>query len=79
MATLKEILDQSKQSINVKKYEQPTSTLAMTLLKPSGEENLYVRFVYSPKENFNHTRGKFVESMNDDSINTNKQVNNQRR
>ena len=35
-------LDKSKQSIDVNNNLHPTGTLATTLLKPAGEENLYV-------------------------------------
>ena len=42
--TLNDILEQSKQLIDVKKYEQPTSTLTITLLKSIGEANTYVWF-----------------------------------
>ena len=34
---LKDILDQPKQSIDVKKYGHPNGTLVRTFLKPTGE------------------------------------------
>ena len=42
------------------------------------EENMYVRFEYVPQTIFNHTRVQVSISMNTDSIQANKQVNNQR-
>ena len=58
-------------------YARPTGTLAMTFLKPMGRENLYLRFGYSPQTICNHTQRQVPGSMNNDTINGNKQVNNQ--
>ena len=44
-------------------------TLVTTFRNTSGEENLYVRFVYGPLTISNHTQGKVSGPMNDDSIN----------
>ena len=46
---LKFILHQSKQSIDINKYEHLTCTLSMTFLKPAGEANTYLKFVYVPQ------------------------------
>ena len=48
---LKEILDQSKQSIDANKYEQPTSTLVTTFYKPAGGVKPYFRFGYVSQTN----------------------------
>ena len=45
---LKDILDQGNQSIEYKKSEHPTGTIATTFHKPAGEANMYIRFWYSP-------------------------------
>ena len=47
---LKYILDQARKSIDVKKFEHPTNTLATTFHKPAGEANPYVRFGYGPQK-----------------------------
>ena len=46
-----------------------TGTLATTFHNPVGESNPYVWFGYGSLTIFNHTRGKFSESMNADPIN----------
>ena len=46
---LKDILDQSKQSIDMKKYEHPIVTLDINFQKPVEGENLCVQFWYSPQ------------------------------
>ena len=74
---LKDFLYQWKQSIEVNDKLQTTRTLAKTLLEPTGEENLYVQFVYVQQKICNHTQGQVLVSMNTDPINTNKQINNQ--
>ena len=45
---LKYILFQPKKLIDVNKFEHPTYTLAMNLLKSEGGSNMYVRFIYVP-------------------------------
>ena len=72
VVNLKEILYQSKQSIDVNMQFHPTGTLATTLLNPPGEENPYVQFLYGPQKIFNHTQGQLSVSMNYDPINRNK-------
>ena len=47
---LKDDLVKSKQSIGVNKYDHPTGTLAMNLLKPSGGAHPYDQFVYGPQK-----------------------------
>ena len=69
-------LYQSKKSVGINKHIHPTDTLATTLLKPTGEENIYVQFLYSPQKNLNHTRVQVLVSINANPINTKKQVNN---
>ena len=54
---LKGILYQQKQLIGVNNDAHPTVSLTTNLLKPMGEENTYVRFVYDPQTIFNHTQG----------------------
>ena len=49
------ILEQPKQSIYVNSQLHPTGTLATTLIKPAGEENPYVQFVYGTLTILNHT------------------------
>ena len=49
---LKYILDKSRQSIDVNKYEHPTGTLVKALLRPAGVGNTYVQFVYIPQTIF---------------------------
>ena len=66
---LEEILYQLKKSVEVKKYEHPTSTLAMNFLEPTGEENMYILFGYVPHKIFYHTLGQVLGSMNNDTIN----------
>ena len=74
---LTDILDQENQSVEVNKSEHPNGTLTTTFQKPVGVENPYVWFGYSPQTIFNHTRRQVPGSMNNDTINANKQVNNQ--
>ena len=49
----------------------------MTFLKPEGEENTYVQFLYAQQKSLNHTQGQVPGLMKTDTINTNNQVNNQ--
>ena len=44
-------------------------TLATTLHKPTGEENLYVQFGYVPLTIFNHNQGQISGLMNSDPMN----------
>ena len=60
------------QSIEDNKSEHPIVTLAETFDKPAGEENMYVRFGYSPQTIFLHTGGQVSVSMKSDSIHANK-------
>ena len=46
---LKDILDQSKQSIDVNKYKHPTGTISTTLLNNKGGSNPYVQLDRSHK------------------------------
>ena len=73
---LKEILNLSKQSIDINKKLQPIVNLVTTYLKPVGEANAYIIFVYGPQKICNHTQEQVLESINSHPINTNKQVNN---
>ena len=50
MKNPKDILYQSKQSINTNKYEHATATLATIFHKPMGEANTYVQFGYVPQK-----------------------------
>ena len=50
-----------------------TSTIiTTTFIKPAGEANMYVRFVYDPQTIFNNTRGQVLVSMNAGPIDKNK-------
>ena len=73
-----DILYKEKQSIDASKSEHPTVTLSMTFQKPTGEENLHVQFGCDRHKIFNHIWVQLSVSINTDSINANKQVNNQR-
>ena len=75
MKNLKYISDKENLLIEANKSEHPTAPLVTNLHKPTGEENLYVRFGYIPQTIFNHTPGQVSLIINDDSINSNKQVN----
>ena len=46
-----------------------TGTLGMAFHKPTGEENPYVQFGYSPLKNFNHNLRQVSGSMKADPIN----------
>ena len=65
--------------MDVTKDEHPTITLVVTLIKPAGEANMYVRFGCIPQKTFYQTQGKVPGSMNTDLINAKKQVNNKLR
>ena len=71
-----DILDQSKQSSEVKKSEHPNVNLAATFYKPAGGANIYFRFGYVPQTNFNNTQEQVSVSINADLINANKMFNN---
>ena len=45
---MKDILDQTKQSIKASKSEHPTGTITMTFHKQAEEKNPYVLFGYVP-------------------------------
>ena len=55
VTNLKDILDQSKQSIGANNNLHPTGTLATTFINPAREVNMYVLLVYSPQKIFNYT------------------------
>ena len=77
--TSKEILYQETQSFDVNKSVHSTITLIRTLLKPEGEANPHIQFVYNHHTIFNNTRVHVSESMNADLTKKIKQVNNQQR
>ena len=52
---LENILDQSKQLIDVKNNLHPAGNLSTTFLNNLVEENIYVRILYGPKTIYNHT------------------------
>ena len=69
---MEEILDKSKQSIKINKYEHSTGIINMTNLKPTGEANMYIQFGYDLQTIFYHTQWQFYVSMNADPTNSNK-------
>ena len=76
---LKDILEQTKQSIEANNYEHPTGTLDTNFHNPAGGANKYVWFGYDPQKIFEHNRGQVLLSMNADLINSNKSFNIQQR
>ena len=54
--SLKAILVQSKQSIDVNKYEHPTGTLIMTFLKAEGKKFCMSGFGMSHRQFLSHLR-----------------------
>ena len=73
---LKDIIDKPKQSIDVKNYEHPTSTLATTLLKPVGEANSYVRLGYVPQTFSITPNGKYQDQRTTILSTVTSQINN---
>ena len=55
---LKDILDQSKQSIDMNNDENSTITLDITELRPEGKLNTYVLFRYGPQTILYHRQGQ---------------------
>ena len=76
---LKDTLYKSKKMININNQLHPTVALDMAFLKPLGEANPYVWFLYIPQKKFNNIQGQVLLSMNSDLINSNKLVKNQKR
>ena len=65
--------------ININNQLHPTVALDMAFLKPLGEANLYVWFVYIPQKKINNIQVQVLLSMTSDLINSNKLVKNQKR
>ena len=72
-----DILYQSKQSIDTNNYEHQTSTLTKTFHKLLGVANPYVWSGCGPQTICDHRRVQVSGSMDPDTINANKQVDNQ--